>query len=942
MLNDQTQPSFLVHKKLSYQENGPVECLGMTFDTDGDRRNHFLGELREKLQDPTFRQIEGFPLGTDEDILRLSDPPYYTACPNPWITDLVNMWGSLKETEPNDKLYHREPFATDVTEGKHDLIYRAHPFHTKAPHKAIMRYILHYTEPGDIVFDGFAGTGMTGVAAQLCAIKDEVISLGYHVEEDGTVLREETDESGNHVWAPFSRLGSRKIILNDLSPTASVISHCYTTSINVGNFEEKANRILKETEAECEWLFQTTHSNGQTGKIFYVIWSDVFACPECAQEVIFWNSAIEQSTQKILPEFLCPHCSSTLTKRNMGRIWMTKWDSSIGSTIKQTKLVPVLINYSVGTKRFDKSPDDLDIALIEKIENSDIPYWFPTDSIKKGDKTGEPLRIGITHVHHFYTKRNLWFFSAFLSKALAERLPMFVFTGPIYSANKMYRWTPNYEGGGPLSGTLFVPSIIRDISAPSAIGRFVSKLPSVLRKIELFDKKNCVNGCASLTDMSQIPEESVDYCFIDPPFGGNLMYSELNFLWEAWLKVFTNNKTEAIENKVQGKGLIEYQQLMTRCFEEYYRVLKPGRWMTVEFHNSRNSVWNAIQEALQHAGFVIADVRTLDKQQGSFNQVTTGGAVKQDLIISAYKPTDVLVERFNLEAGTEEGVWDFTRTHMRQLPVFVGKDDKVEIIAERQNYLLYDRMVAFHVQRGVTIPLSASDFYQGLEQRFSERDGMYFLPEQVAEYDKKRISVKEVLQLQLFVIDESSSIQWLKQQLVQKPQTFQELHPQFIKEIGGWQKHEKPLELMEILEQNFLKYDAEGDVPNQIHSYLSTNYKDLRNLSKDDPFLRAKGKDRWYVPDPNKAGDLEQLRERALLREFGEYRQSSQKKLKIFRLEAVRVGFKKSWTERDYVTIIEVADKIPDIILQEDPKLLMWYDQALTRTGDINIQNTML
>ena len=76
---------------------------------------------------------------------------------------------------------------------------------------------------------------------------------------------------------------------------------------------------------------------------------------------------------------------------------------------------------------------------------------------------------------------------------------------------------------------------------------------------------------------------------------------------------------------------------------------------------------------------------------------------------------------------------------------------------------------------------------------------MYFLPEQVAEYDKKRMTVREVLQLEFFVIDESSAIQWLRQQIVKKPQTFQELHPQFLREIGGWQKHEKPLELSEFL-----------------------------------------------------------------------------------------------------------------------------------------------
>ncbi|MCK4788693.1 MAG: hypothetical protein KAV87_33430 [Desulfobacteraceae bacterium] len=107
----------------------------------------------------------------------------------------------------------------------------------------------------------------------------------------------------------------------------------------------------------------------------------------------------------------------------------------------------------------------------------------------------------------------------------------------------------------------------------------------------------------------------------------------------------------------------------------------------------------------------------------------------------------------------------------------------------------------------------------------------------------------------------------------------------------------------------------------------------MRNLEKDNTVLKGKAKDRWYVPDPKKSGDLEQLRERALLREFKEYVEYKKKRLKIFRLEAVRAGFKKAWQERDYSTIIAVAEKIPDKVLQEDPKLLMWYDQAITREG---------
>ena len=256
-----------------------------------------------------------------------------------------------------------------------------------------------------------------------------------------------------------------------------------------------------------------------------------------------------------------------------------------------------------------------------------------------------------------------------------------------------------------------------------------------------------------------------------------------------------------------------------------------------------------------------------------------------------------------------------------------------EIIPERQNHLLFDRMVAFHVQRGTTVPLSAAEFYAGIEHRFPPRDGMYFLPDQVAEYDKKRMTVKEVLQLQLFVSDEASAIQWIKQQITKKPQTAGDLKPQFMQEIGGWQKNEKMLELDELLEQNFLRYNGNGEVPSQIHSYLSSNFKELRNLKKDNPALKEKAKNRWYIPDPNKAGDLEKLRERTLLREFNEYKESKQKRLKIFRLEAVRAGFKKAWQERNYQIIIAVAQKIPDKILQEDPKLLMWYDQALTRSA---------
>ncbi len=138
----------------------PVECLGLTFPDGETRREYFSGKLREKLSDAAALHVEGFPIGDIDEIVALSDPPYYTACPNPFLGDMVAHYGTPYVPEDG---YRCEPFASDVSVGKNDTIYMAHSYHTKVPHQAILRYILHYTKPGDIVLDGFCGSGMTAL-----------------------------------------------------------------------------------------------------------------------------------------------------------------------------------------------------------------------------------------------------------------------------------------------------------------------------------------------------------------------------------------------------------------------------------------------------------------------------------------------------------------------------------------------------------------------------------------------------------------------------------------------------------------------------------------------------------------------------------------------------------------------------------------------------------
>lgn len=893
----------------------PVECLGMKFPNDDARRAHFTEILRKKLKDPAFRKIEGFPIGSDEDILALSDPPYYTACPNPFIEEFISTFAAAHLKESDD--YSCPPFATDVSEGKYHPFYKLHPYPTKVPHQAIMRYVLHYTKPGDVILDGFCGTGMAGVAAQFCDDPEAIRSLGYTVDQQGNVL----DEQG----ITISKVGVRAAILNDLGVASAFVAYNYNLPIDAASFSEKANPVLSAVKEECDWMYRTLHNpkpaqvsaaittldqgNDRShlklsgvvwGDINYTVLSDVFICPHCATEVVFWNVAVDKEAGKIRDSFSCLQCNASLTKQGIERAWETRMDRVLGKPIRQGKQVPVLINYSVGTQRHIKAPDLFDITLLSRINDLDIANQPPPYAMPKGFNTEQPkVSHGFTHAHHFYSPRNYWCLAAF-SRQLDRRMLGFTITKVAGQVTHLYRFTHQSgvwgAGGGPLSGTLYVPSLVKELSICNQLEQAIAdqvKIRAVKRP-----KQFAISTSSSTQLLMQ--DNSVDYIFVDPPFGGNLMYSELLYLSETWLRILTNNACEAIVNAVQKKGFAEYEGLMTRCFREFSRVLKPGRWITVEFHNSQNAVWAAIQESLQRVGFVVADVRTLDKKKKTIKQTTGAGAVNQDLIISAYKPSDALVERFGFSAGTAAGCWEFVETHLRQLPVFVCKVGKGEIVAERQNYLLFDRMVAFHVERGSSVPFSAAEFYGGLRQRYPERDGMYFLPGQVSEYDRKRLEVREVEQYELFVSDEKSAIQWVRRQLTGKPISYQELQPLYMKEAQRvWEKHEQPLELLTILEQNFVE----------------------------------DSKDKWSVPDPDNEVHLEQLRHRALMKEFQQYREVKGK-LKLVRTEALRAGFKECWQKKDYTAIVEMAKRVPDAVIQEDPALLMYFDNASLLQGE--------
>ena len=237
-MSEHASEQSLFSNALAAAQQGPVECLGMTFENDEKRREYFLEKLREKLKDPEFRQTEDFPIGSDADILAMSDPPYYTACPNPFLEDFITHYGQPYDP---DVPYSRKPFAVDVSEGKTDSLYKAHAYHTKVPHLAIVPSILHYTEPGDIVLDGFCGSGMTGVAAQWCGTAPEK-------------FRRELEAVWEHEGFGKPTWGLRRSVQCDLSPAATFIAANYNLPFDVDAFVQAGRQLLDEIERELGWM----------------------------------------------------------------------------------------------------------------------------------------------------------------------------------------------------------------------------------------------------------------------------------------------------------------------------------------------------------------------------------------------------------------------------------------------------------------------------------------------------------------------------------------------------------------------------------------------------------------------------------------------------------------------------------------------------------------
>lgn len=817
-----------------------VESLGLTQE-----------KIRKDLE--KMRDVDGFPKGEVEDILDLSDSPYYTSYPNPYIKKFVELYGSPYNEDVDE--YTVEPYVYDVTEGKDDPLYNVHSYHTKVPPKAIMHYIEHYTKKGDLVFDGFCGSGMTGIACQQT---------------------------------------NRISILSDISPIASFISYNYNRPVNINLAIKKIEKIYLDTLNELNWLYETHHpETGEVAIINYVVWSDVYKCPFCGDLFDFWKVGVDFENRKIIKEYECPNCNAKLTNNNIERVKTSYFDKN--RELGDVENKPVMIDYTLKKKKFRKKPDLKDFQLLSEIEKLNIPFWFPIYKTPEGYNTNQPREShGIKYIDQFYTKRNLYVLSVIYDKIIREDEPFlkFIFFSFLHNhPNRRNRWLidKNHPKGttcGPLSNTFYFPNLQSEVNIFNSFKKAINKV----KKVEdLWSKHKSIISTQSSSDLSNIPSNSIDYLFLDPPFGQNIMYSEMNFLWESWIKIFTNNDNEAIINPIQNKNLDDYTDLITACFSEFFRVLKPNRWITVEFHNSRMNVWKSIQKAIIQSGFIIAQVAILDKKHGTIYQDRKIDSVKNDLVINAYKPSKSFMSSFIKSSGLNMEI-EFLEMHLRKLPI----EPNIERTRER----LHSRMISQYIQNNFEVRLDVSEFFNLIRDNFEERDGYWFTHDQINEYEKKvqlknKLGKTDLNQTVLGIYDEKSAIIWLSR-FLRTPKDYDEIFIRFSKNLMTSQ--DKMPELKTILEENFITENNKYRLPSE-----------LERQEKDS------------------------IRHKRLMKEFNEILEQCKGKRKVseVRKEALLYGLMKLYQIKDVNTIKTLGERLSKKIIDSDDDISAIIDWAM-------------
>ena len=572
-------------------------------------------------------------------------------------------------------------------------LYGAFPYPTKISPEAIALFIATHTDPGDTVFDGFAGSGTTGVAALLC-------------EDPPAQLREQARRLGLKVnW------GARNAVLYELGALGSLVARTLTNPPDPEAFGKAAREILSETEQAYRWMYDAKDTDDNEGTIRYTIWSDLVKCPVCSEEVSLWEASVGLRPARIGPNFTCPTCAHSCRVGDVERLTSVSGDDILGLNRETRARCPVRVHGISGGKTWSRMATDDDLALLNGIERQPVPDSVPRVAIPWGDLYRRGYHSGITHMHHFYTRRNLIAFGRLWERtlnygpALCEALRFWLLSYNASHTTMMTRVVAK-TGQDDLVVTSAQPGVLYISGLPVEKNVFDGlrrKLATVNKAFEIVHgRQGTVRVHEQSSCQVDLPDASIDYVFTDPPFGGNIPYAEVNFINEVWLGQYTDRTDEVIVSNHQNKTAVEYEELLARALAEVKRILKPDAKATLVFHSASAEVWSALQSAYTSAGFGVVHASVLNKTQESFKQVTTARAVKGD-------PVLLLAKKSPSEPETNGGLWAIAS----RLRNAAAHDLDPE---ERTVQRLYSRLVAYFLANNQEVPVDADVFYRWFEE----------------------------------------------------------------------------------------------------------------------------------------------------------------------------------------------------------------------------------
>lgn len=615
---------------------------------------------------------------------------------------------NIDNTNEIKKLY-KHPIPSTRT----GAIFNAHNYPTKINPEAILPFILTHTNPNELIFDGFSGTGVTGLATMLASkpYKDKEIKKYVN----------------NIKW------GDRKAILYDISKLACFIAENLINPPKPNEFLVASSKLLLELKNKIGWMYQSLDTNGNLGEIRYTIWSELIYCPKCKKEISYWEAGVDTKKPEIKSDLNCKYCSFTFKQNGAKRVIEKYFDPLLNKSLERRKRIPTYIYGKTEKSFWKRIINNEDRKLLKKIENQTIPKSVPIVKMvnDKVGKWGELYRTGyhhgITHLHHFYTKRNLiaiataWSLVENFPKNLHPSLKFWISSYNSAHSTLMTRVVCKkgskdlvVTGGQPAS--LYISSIPVEKNIILGLESKQKTIANAFKELQGNKKNSVTINCKSSIELD-IPDETVDYIFTDPPFGDNIQYSEVNFISEAWLGNKTNITEEIIVSNFQGKTEQDYENLLTQAFIEAYRILKIDKFMTVIFHSTQPKIWHALRNSWEKAGFTLIISSLLDKQQGSFKQVTTQASVKGDAVILLQKRVKNSEKLKRLDNINIWGVID------ERLSKIYDKNE----LSIRTKQRLYSYFINYCLEKNYVIPINAKTFFKGLDSRYKKYGEYYYL-----------------------------------------------------------------------------------------------------------------------------------------------------------------------------------------------------------------------